>query len=135
MVPQVFVSLDAIPLTSNAKVDRRALPAPAGERPELPRAFVAPRTPTEEKIAEIWRRLLAIDRVGADDDFFRLLTIFPGTRDLPQTYPTVSTAACPQTVALTGLLDGTWRAQLGSARTRRVASDRSDRWDGSDPPI
>ncbi|MDQ2980096.1 MAG: amino acid adenylation domain-containing protein, partial [Acidobacteriota bacterium] len=72
MVPQVFVPLDAIPLTSNAKVDRRALPAPSGERPELPRAFVAPRTLTEEKIAEIWRRVLAIDRVGADDDFFEL---------------------------------------------------------------
>ncbi|MEO8191047.1 MAG: amino acid adenylation domain-containing protein [Acidobacteriota bacterium] len=72
MVPQSFVPLEALPLTSNAKLDRRALPAPDGTRPELEKAFVAPRTSTEEKIAEIWRRLLAVDRVGVEDDFFEL---------------------------------------------------------------
>jgi len=72
MVPQAFVTLEAIPLTSNAKVDRRALPAPSGARPDIERPFVAPRTRTEEKLAEIWRRLLALDQVGVEDDFFEL---------------------------------------------------------------
>jgi amino acid adenylation domain-containing protein len=72
MVPQLFVSLPALPLTSNAKIDRRALPAPGGARPDLGKPFVPPRTPAEEKLAEIWRRLLGLDRVGSDDNFFEL---------------------------------------------------------------
>ncbi|MDQ2869303.1 MAG: amino acid adenylation domain-containing protein [Acidobacteriota bacterium] len=72
MLPQYFVTLDALPLTGNAKIDRQALPAPGGIRPELEKPFVAPRTATEEKVAEIFRRLLSVDRVGSDDDFFEL---------------------------------------------------------------
>ncbi|MEO8429885.1 MAG: amino acid adenylation domain-containing protein [Acidobacteriota bacterium] len=72
MVPQLFIPIDEIPLTSNTKVDRLALPAPAGTRPEIRKEFVPPRTASEEKLAEVWRRLLGIDRVGVDDDFFEL---------------------------------------------------------------
>ncbi len=61
MVPAVFVLLDALPLLSNGKIDRRALPAPDRARPELDKAFVAPRTPTEELLAEIWAQLLDIE--------------------------------------------------------------------------
>src|SRR5690349_21973776 len=56
MIPAVFVPLDAMPLTPNGKLDRRALPAPDGARPELGHEYVAPRTPVEEVIAGIWAR-------------------------------------------------------------------------------
>jgi acyl carrier protein len=56
----------------NGKIDRRALRAPDRSRPELDKAFVAPRTPTEELLAEIWGQLLDIERVGIHDDFFDL---------------------------------------------------------------
>ena len=72
MVPAVFVLLDALPLMPNGKIDRRALPAPDRSRPELDGAFVAPRTPTEELLAEIWAQLLNIERVGIHDNFFDL---------------------------------------------------------------
>jgi amino acid adenylation domain-containing protein len=72
MVPAVFVLLDALPLMPNGKVDRWALPAPDRSRPELDKAFVAPRTPTEELLAEIWAQLLDIERVGIHDNFFDL---------------------------------------------------------------
>lgn len=72
LVPAVFVVLDVFPLTANGKVDRRALPAPDGRRPELNEAFVACRTPTEELLAEIWAQVLGVERVGIHDNFFQL---------------------------------------------------------------
>jgi len=59
-----------LPLTANGKVDRRALPAPEG-RPEIG-TYVAPRTPTEETLAAIWREVFEIDRIGINDNFFEL---------------------------------------------------------------
>lgn len=72
MVPSAFVTLEAMPLTPNGKVDRRALPAPAPTRPELERAFVAPRTLVEIKLAEIWAQVLGIEQIGIHDNFFEL---------------------------------------------------------------
>jgi amino acid adenylation domain-containing protein len=72
MVPAVFVLLEALPLMPNGKIDRRALPSPDRSRPELDKAFVAPRTPTEELLAEIWAQLLDLERVGIHDNFFDL---------------------------------------------------------------
>jgi amino acid adenylation domain-containing protein len=72
MVPALFVLLDTLPLTPNGKVDRRALPAPDRTRPELDKTFVAPRTPTEELLSEIWAQVLDIERVGIHDNFFDL---------------------------------------------------------------
>jgi len=72
MVPSAFVTLEALPLTPNGKVDRKALPAvdPLDFRAEDD--FVAPRGPLEEQLAEIWRQVLGLVKVGVHDDFFEL---------------------------------------------------------------
>ena len=72
MVPSAFVFLDALPLTPNGKVDRGALPASDLNKPDLEEAFVAPRTPTELEMANIWMQVLNVDAVGIHDDFFDL---------------------------------------------------------------
>jgi len=72
MVPSAFVSLDRLPLTSNGKVDRRALPRPDQARPELARDYVEPQNDTERALARIWGEVLRIDRVGVHDNFFEL---------------------------------------------------------------
>jgi hypothetical protein len=72
MIPSLFVVLDALPLTANDKVDRRALPSPGTHRPNLEQAFVAPRTAVEEALAEIWAEVLGLKPVGIHDNFFEL---------------------------------------------------------------
>lgn len=72
MVPSAFVVLEAMPLTPNGKLDRRALPAPNTARVESIEAFVAPRTPVEKALATIWREVLGLETLGAEDDFFKL---------------------------------------------------------------
>lgn len=72
MIPSVFVSLDALPLTANGKLDRTALPMPDPSRPSLGEEFIAPRTPVEELLAGIWSDLLGLERVGVNDNFFEL---------------------------------------------------------------
>jgi non-ribosomal peptide synthase protein (TIGR01720 family) len=72
MVPAHFVTLDALPLTENGKVDRKALPAPVVSRAAVARAYAAPRTATESTIAAIWGVVLGIDKVGIHDHFFEL---------------------------------------------------------------
>jgi amino acid adenylation domain-containing protein len=70
MVPAVFVSLEAFPLTPSGKIDRRALPEPG--RPESTRGYVAPRTELEEVLAIIFSEVLQVERIGIFDDFFEL---------------------------------------------------------------
>ncbi len=72
MLPSALVVLDKLPLTPNGKVDRRALPAPEGLRPDLEAVYVAPRNELERAIAAVWREVLRVDKVGADDNFFDL---------------------------------------------------------------
>jgi amino acid adenylation domain-containing protein/non-ribosomal peptide synthase protein (TIGR01720 family) len=69
MVPAAFVTLAALPLNANAKVDRRALPDPA---PEAGPDFVEPRTDAERALADIWRSVLRVPEVGVEDNFFSL---------------------------------------------------------------
>ncbi|MBZ4376396.1 non-ribosomal peptide synthetase, partial [Corallococcus sp. AS-1-6] len=71
MVPSSLVVLDAMPLTPNGKVDRKALPVPDVST-EAAREFVAPRTPMEAQVAELYASLLQVQRVGATDSFFEL---------------------------------------------------------------
>ncbi|MGZ3461589.1 MAG: condensation domain-containing protein, partial [Archangium sp.] len=69
MRPSAFVALERLPLTSNAKVDRKALPAPDSSR-HLP--YTPPATPTEERLAALWAQVLRVPQVSRDDDFFSL---------------------------------------------------------------
>ena len=73
MVPALWVRLASLPVTTNGKLDRRALPAPRRERPDhLTQAYVAPRAGLERDVADIFARVLGIDRTGALDNFFDL---------------------------------------------------------------
>jgi len=72
MVPAVFMKLDELPLTTNGKFDRISLPCPTPENRLREEAFAAPRTPTEERVAEILCSLFNVNEVGVDDNFFLL---------------------------------------------------------------
>jgi amino acid adenylation domain-containing protein/non-ribosomal peptide synthase protein (TIGR01720 family) len=72
MVPSNFITLDALPLTPNRKIDRRALPEPSPSRPALTETFIAPRTLKEEVFAKVWSQVLGIEQVGVYDNFFEL---------------------------------------------------------------
>jgi amino acid adenylation domain-containing protein len=72
MVPSRIVVLDSFPIAASGKIDREALPAPEGRSPELDGSYVAPRTPTEEVLATIWREVLDVRQVGVHDNFFEL---------------------------------------------------------------
>ncbi|MFJ8628727.1 amino acid adenylation domain-containing protein [Kitasatospora sp. NPDC093550] len=72
MVPAVFVTLDALPLSPNGKVDRAALPEPDAGADRATAAYVAPRDDTELVLSVLWAELLEVDRIGAEDDFFAL---------------------------------------------------------------
>lgn len=72
MVPSAFVVLPAFPLTPNGKVNRKALPAAAIEEVQMRRETVAPSTPREQLLADIWKETLGLEKVGVTDDFFEL---------------------------------------------------------------
>jgi amino acid adenylation domain-containing protein len=72
LVPWAFVTVDALPLTANGKVDRRALPVPESDRQAEISKFVAPRNEIEVRLAEIWERILGVQPIGIRDNFFEL---------------------------------------------------------------
>ena len=72
MVPAAFMPMDALPLTSNGKVDRVALPAPDVSRASRKGTYVAPRTPAEQVLARIWSEVLGVETPGVHDNFFEL---------------------------------------------------------------
>jgi acyl carrier protein len=71
-VPAAFVFLDALPLTRNGKVDRRALPAPSVAAQGRAAAPAAPRSEVERAIAAVWAEVLGLPEVGVEDNFFDL---------------------------------------------------------------
>jgi amino acid adenylation domain-containing protein len=72
MVPSIFVTMAEIPLLTNGKVDRQALPAPGESRAGAEEAYVAPRNRTEELLAGIWSEVLGIEKIGINSSFFDL---------------------------------------------------------------
>ena len=71
MIPAHLVTLDAMPLTPNRKVDRKALPAPMAVA-AVAEVFVAPESDIEAQLAAIWQRVLGVPKVGSRDNFFAL---------------------------------------------------------------
>jgi amino acid adenylation domain-containing protein/non-ribosomal peptide synthase protein (TIGR01720 family) len=72
MVPQLFVTIERVPVTPNGKVDRRALPAPPLARPEMDADYVAAVGEVEAKLAAVWAEVLGVPQVGVNDNFFAL---------------------------------------------------------------
>lgn len=132
MMPAAFVWLPALPLTSNGKVDRSALPAPNFTRSTSAREYVAPRTPTEKTLANIWQAVLKLPAVGIHDNFFtlgghsilaaqlltRLQTTFAIELPLPNLFkaPTISELA----LVIESLLWNTHRPQTAEASAERI---------------
>jgi amino acid adenylation domain-containing protein len=72
MLPSAVVRMDAMPVTPNGKIDRKALPAPDSGRSGREKEFVAPRTEKEKTLATIWAEVLRLERVGTQDNLFEL---------------------------------------------------------------
>ncbi|HSK02285.1 MAG TPA: amino acid adenylation domain-containing protein, partial [Kofleriaceae bacterium] len=115
MVPAQFVTLDALPITANGKLDRRRLPAPTSARPELAQPYRAPSGDREAAICRAFGDVLGLDQVGALDGFFELggnsllsLRLLARLREagLPEVSPAVFFAA-PTPAALARAIDGT----------------------------
>lgn len=72
MIPSAFITLKALPLTTNGKLDRRALPDPGDPQEGLGQEYVAPIGGIETELAAIWEHVLGAKRIGANDNFFDL---------------------------------------------------------------
>jgi acyl carrier protein len=70
MIPVTWVKLEALPVTANGKIDRRALPVPPEDAGST--GYVAPRTPVETVLCAIWEEVLGVSPVGVNDNFFDL---------------------------------------------------------------
>lgn len=70
MVPSAYIQLDALPLTSNGKIDRKAFAVVEEFRPELEVTYVPPTTEVEQTIAAVWQEVLHLEKVGIHDNFF-----------------------------------------------------------------
>ncbi len=135
MVPAAFVWLDALPITDNGKLDRRALPAPSTARPDLARPFAEAVGDDERRICEAFARALGIDAVGRNDNFFDLggnsLLVLRVLADLGRNGRQLSSTAFfrdPTPAALTRAVEGGHEpARLDPRRLahRRPAEARS----------
>jgi len=129
MVPHHFVRLDAMPLSSNGKTDRRALPKPEVDR-STDESYVAPRNKAENVIAEIWQDLLDVANVGINDSFFDLgghsLLIVKMLRRLKKSFTEdltiVDLFQYPTIATLAEFLNEKCRNQPVFADTRKLAN-------------
>ncbi len=72
MVPAFFIGVESLPRLPNGKVDRSRLPAPGRENVATDDEFVAPSTPVEQILVDVWRSVLQVDRIGIHDNFFEI---------------------------------------------------------------
>jgi amino acid adenylation domain-containing protein len=136
MVPSAVVILERFPQTLNGKVDRKALPAPTYERDDESE-YVAPRTPLEQQLVEIWEEVLGVRPIGVRDDFFELgatsivaARLFASIeKELGSELPLAPVFRAPTVEALASLLEG------GSNGSRRWTSLVPIQPDGTKPPF
>ncbi|HYP30132.1 MAG TPA: amino acid adenylation domain-containing protein [Blastocatellia bacterium] len=131
MVPSSFAFLDKLPLTVNGKLDRRALPEPDEARPALAREFVAPRTPVEQEIADIWRDILGIANPGIYDNFFELgghsmLVLQLATRIRKAFHVELPLAAIFDSPTIEGLTRVIFEQQLDDEDSEELANAMND---------
>lgn len=127
MVPSAFVWMDVFPKTSSGKVDRKALPAPVINRPELDSLYKAPVGLIQQHIAGLWTDLLQYDRVGVDDNFFDLggnsLLAINTVSALRSQYgyelPVTKLYQLPTIAGIASYLDGTAARPLVPTASRR----------------
>ena len=138
MIPSTFIEMETLPLTTNGKVDRKALQVAADSRAskvELTSEFLAPRTPTEQVLADIWGEILQLKDVGVHDHFFelgghsllatqlvsRIQSLFRITLPLRQVFerPTIATLAEVITHTQAGEQPQQGRSDAAITRTRR----------------
>ena len=132
MRPQVYVRLDAFPLTPNNKVDRKRLPAPSGQE-EAPRNYVEPRNDLERQVAAIFGDVLGMGKVSVDDNFFHLgghsllaaHVVSRLARDLKIAVPMRRIFESPTVAKLAASLD----AKKGQATQAATAIARGERQD------
>lgn len=135
MVPSVFVPMKSLPLSPNGKVDRKALPAPEAVGVEQEKTFVAPRTPVETSLTEIWTKVLNLPQVGIYDNFFELggnsvqvVQIVSRLRELFQIeLPMRTVFETPCIAQLAEKIEvACWASQQAQAITRAAGEDREE---------
>jgi amino acid adenylation domain-containing protein len=121
MIPSAFMFLETLPLSSNGKIDRKALPAPGPGPLDTVAEYVAPRTPLEETLARVWSDVLGLERIGVQDNFFDL-----GGHSL-QTVQLVArlTAALGRPVAVKTVFQAPTVAAMADTLEREAAADDS----------
>ncbi len=72
MVPSIFMPIDAFPLTPSGKINVRLLPAPGISRETIGKAYVAPETPLEQLLVQLWEDVLGMEKIGVEDNFFEI---------------------------------------------------------------
>lgn len=120
MLPVAWMRLDALPVNTNGKLDRHALPAPGSSRPELAAAYAAPRGDLENRLCAIFALTLGLDTVGRDDNFFDLGgSSLLATRAMTRVHEELSSIptlvgffAEPTPAALAATIDGRTRRPL-----------------------
>ncbi|HJT56500.1 MAG TPA: amino acid adenylation domain-containing protein [Ktedonobacteraceae bacterium] len=136
MLPSAAIWLERLPLTSNAKVDRKALPRPERLRPAMETGYAPPQTRLEQEIASVWQEVLGLEKVGMHDNFFdlggySLLMVRVQSKlrvALNRDVPIVTLFQYPTISALADYFSTQQERQVASSDTQRSGSgDRSDK--------
>jgi amino acid adenylation domain-containing protein len=131
MVPAFFTTLAKFPLTATGKVDRRALPDPAKERPDLDTPFVEPRTTIERELASIWAEILSLQEVGIHDSFFdvgghslaAMRVVSQVIKKFQMELPLQSLLQSPTIAEMAGVITEHRGKQLGGDELERILID------------
>jgi len=134
MHPSAYVWLNELPKTTSGKVDRKNLPKPSIERPDLNVLYKAPSTPAEKNIAGVWMELLLFDKIGIDDNFFQLggnsLLALKTVAVLKQRFsyevPITKLYQFPTISGIANLISGTKAAPAAAIKKKKDKTGNSD---------